>query len=289
MTNWNAEPFGEGGILLRSRNGAASAFPQPANIHELLSRYGVIILRGFSSGLEDFSLLVQRSSDRISLDPLRPMAQGGAQLVDRGNHAIQLHCENGNCPWRPDLLWLYCRRPAAQGGATTLCDGAAVWKRLNAGSRTLFSERRILYRRPYPARSWRVFLPHLLPEDREVSTRSLRDLLDHTPGVAYRLNRNQTVFLEYRCSAVARSKFSNKKSFANSIHGPYPGQVVTLENGEPIPAEARLDIETAMAGLTQTISWQSGDMAIIDNTRFLHGRQAFSGKEREVFAALSFV
>lgn len=288
MANWTMRPLAAGAVLLEARERDRLEMLGRERMLELLTGFGVVLMRGFRVELETFCQLVERVSTRTTLDPLRPLVNGRVQLVDRGNQSIPLHCENGNCPWRPDLLWLYCRRPAANGGETTICDGSRVWQNLKEQTRAVFRQRDILYRRPYPARSWRAYLPHLLPTGAEISLDGLIDLLDHTAGVSYRLNQNQTVFLEYRCHAVGPSKFSGEQAFANSIHGPYPGQVVTLAERRPIPANVLRDIAATTTRLTETIPWRAGDVAIIDNTRFLHGRNAFSDQGREVFAALSF-
>jgi alpha-ketoglutarate-dependent taurine dioxygenase len=38
--------------------------------------------------------------------------------------------------------------------------------------------------------------------------------------------------------------------------------------------------------LTTEIAWQRGDVAIIDNTRCLHGRRAFPGGTREILTRM---
>jgi alpha-ketoglutarate-dependent taurine dioxygenase len=41
--------------------------------------------------------------------------------------------------------------------------------------------------------------------------------------------------------------------------------------------------------LTGEISWQPGDLVMIDNSRFLHGRRAFNDDRRRIFALLSYL
>ena len=74
----------------------------------------------------------------------------------------------------------------------------------------------------------------------------------------------------------------------NSIRGPYGGQTVLLEDDSPIPGSVKQDVMEASEKLTEEIPWRNGDVAIVDNTRFMHGRTAFSDPQRRIFAALSF-
>jgi len=40
---------------------------------------------------------------------------------------------------------------------------------------------------------------------------------------------------------------------------------------------------------TDEISWQDGDVAVIDNSRFMHGRRKIEDSQRRLHAALSYI
>lgn len=57
-------------------------------------------------------------------------------------------------------------------------------------------------------------------------------------------------------------------------------------DGEEIPASVMSDVRTAFATGEVAHRWVRGDVLILDNSRILHGRRAFSG-ERKILAAFS--
>ena len=57
---------------------------------------------------------------------------GTTSTVNKGMDYIPLHREASYAPGCPDILMLYCVRPANTGGETTLCDGVALLHSLPA-------------------------------------------------------------------------------------------------------------------------------------------------------------
>ena len=134
-------------------------------------------------------------------------------------------------------------------------------------------------------------MPSLLPGNEtatDMTVKKLRSVLDTMPDIEYRVLDDESVYAEYVCSAVCKTKFGGDDAFANSIRGPYGGQRVVMESREPIPDAVQRDVTDVSRRLTEEIPWQDGDVAVVDNTRFMHGRTAYSDPRRQIFAALSF-
>jgi hypothetical protein len=97
--------------------------------------------------------------------------------------------------------------------------------------------------------------------------------------------------LEYRIkvSPVRPSSLSDGQAFANAILGPshnYEPPVYTLDDGSVVTAgeiEALRDIAETC---TVEINWQDGDVAVIDNTRVMHGRRAIKDQDRKQFIGM---
>ncbi len=288
---YHVEALGQGSACMAVAEPGVALDPGfGAALKDLFRTAGVVLLRGFGTDLDSFSRLVEASSSRTTLDPTRPFHTDNAQLVDAGQNPVALHCENANSPFRPDYIWFFCQQAPASAGETTFCDGLKVWASFDEPTRELFRQRRIEYHRSYPEAIWKVYVAHLLdrPDPGAVGRDDLDQALGSAPGMWYRLRDDGWVDTVYTCSAAPSSLFGGGAAFGNSIRGPYPGQTVTLDGGEPISPVVLAEIDRAYEQLTEEIRWQDGDVAWIDNTRFLHGRRPFQDPRRRIFAALSF-
>lgn len=65
---------------------------------------------------------------------------------------------------------------------------------------------------------------------------------------------------------------------------PYPFGI-TFGDGKPVPRDYIMTVRRAIWAETLSFRWQKGDVMLIDNFRFGHGRFPFSG-DRKIFAAL---
>lgn len=122
--------------------------------------------------------------------------------------------------------------------------------------------------------------------------------------VNYQIQEDESIDFEYTCSVVGKTKFCKQDTFANSLifYYRYPeileeinkdrsesGVIVLFEDGSIIPNAAINEIKGVLDQLTGVISWQAGDLVMIDNSRFLHGRRAFQDTRRQIFSHLSYL
>lgn len=255
---------------------------------------GVVLFRGFDTCIDQFSNFVQKNSSRVTLDPARSFHADNAQKVDAGTDPVGLHCENGNAPKLPHFIWFYCKKAASSGSQTTYCDGRGVWEKLSDKTKKLFSQKRIKYSRTVPEQLWKSYLAYELPNissPEEVQISHLTQLSDQVPGQSFILNDDMSVHYEFTVGAAHETVFSEALVFANSILGPsfnYEKPQITLEDSTPIPEDILAEIELITSQETQEIDWQDGDVVMIDNTRFMHGRRAIEDPVREIYAALSY-
>lgn len=259
-----------------------------------LSTRGAVLFRGFDCDVEAFSQLVEDSSTRTSIDPAREFFAKNVQLVDAGLDAVGLHCENGNSPMQPDIVWFYCARAAKRGSQTTLCDGFSVWDDLRPETKALFADRQLTYSRTVPEHLWKKFVRHHVPslEHEEITEARLTELFAHIKGVAIRLKDDGSLELHASLPPAHPTRFSSRIAFANSLLGPsynYERPRIRFEDGEDVPAWAMDDILTVTEKHTFGIDWADGDVIAIDNTRFMHGRHAILDTDRKLFTALSYV
>ncbi|MBW4630828.1 MAG: TauD/TfdA family dioxygenase [Iphinoe sp. HA4291-MV1] len=259
-----------------------------AETMELFKSSGVILFRSFEvtpkqmkDFSEQFSYKYIRDFTKVSIDD-----DIFVNFVDSENEINSLlpHCEYSFSPFRPDVIWFCCTVPAEQGGETLFWDGVRVWEELSEQSKQLFLSKQLkFYRNNVPV----DILKGLAGSDANTID-DIKKILDNLNGVSYQVNDDKTVSIEYTCSAVIQSKYTHQKAFANHfwVYQKRTEEAI-FEDGSRASDEVAKEIETIFDKLTEEIHWQAGDLVMIDNWRFLHGRRAFNDKRRQVFTTLS--
>ncbi|MDZ7828931.1 MAG: TauD/TfdA family dioxygenase [Halofilum sp. (in: g-proteobacteria)] len=287
--------YGSREIVIESDGDDLATALDSKRLHRLLDDHGVILLRGFRHDVDRFSDLVQRCSSRVTLDPARRFTGRNAQLVDAGLDEVGLHLENGNAPFLPEVIWFYCEVAAAKGSQTTVCDGEAAIDEIAPDCAAAFRERPISYERTVPGERWRRYVSHELglaggPES--ATPAHLEQIESMVPGLSFELNEDGSLKYRFRTRAVHPSRFSRNPAFANSLLGPsnnYEHPVIRFADGGKIPNAMWTDIEAATDRVTRDVDWCSGDVAIIDNTRYMHGRRRIEDPARMIHNAQSYL
>ncbi|MDF5724804.1 MAG: TauD/TfdA family dioxygenase [Rhizonema sp. PD37] len=251
-----------------------------ATIMDLFKSSGVLLFRGFRINHEQMKTFAEQFSSKFIQDYGRPQVDSDkfVHFVDPGMGDSSFHREHGYSPFCPDVIWFCCAVPAAQGGETTFCDGVQVWEKLSEETRQLFISKKLKFRHEVHADIIRRFT------GLDASITDIEGVLDSFEGVNYQFQENESILLEYICSAVVKTKYSHDDAFANSI---LALEHATLEDDSILPDEIIGEIEEVTDKLTEKISWQAGDLVMIDNSRFMHGRKEFNDNRRQIFSTLS--
>jgi alpha-ketoglutarate-dependent taurine dioxygenase len=281
-----------GGLLIEAPETASLAQLERDWIIEQFKSAGLLLLRGFQPDDAQFYAFGRRFAARFLIDPMpgRVSQEVATELqtVAPGDQTLNLHYEYGITPFQPDVLWLYCARPARAGGATTVCDGIRIWQHLSAGTRELLERTRIEYTLTLPRQSWSGFFG--VRELGAAARQRLAQMLAPIAGLEHRLDYRDTLTLHYRAAAIGPSKFTGRTAFLATI---LPGVYLDfpparLDGGGEIPAALLQQILDASAELTIALAWQPGDVVMIDNTRWLHGRHAFRDPQRRVLSLCAY-
>jgi len=255
---------------------------------DLFQKFGVLLFRDFGVDYQQMKVFAEKFSSRFVLDKDRPIVDARNKyvtLVDPGMHYVSPHCENANSPFRPDVIWFCCGVPASQGGETLFWDGVRIWKSLSTELQQLFIAKKIKFFQKFPAADWKRFLGV------GATIADVKRTLNNIPGLSYKINPDQSISIEYICSAVVKTKYGQQNAFANSLVAEYknPRGVVTFADDSPIPSTVINQIQPVINNLTEVISWQAGDLVMIDNSRFLHGRRSFADTKRRIYSLLSYL
>lgn len=268
----------------------------PQEVVRELATAGFLLFRGFDTGVTPFNDFVSRLSSLVISDPAREFEGHAAQMVDAGTAAVGLHLENGNSPFMPDLTWFYCQLAAEQGSQTTVCDGYEVWDRLSEDAKLAFAAQDIVYSRTVLEQAWRTMAHHLLGGTKsydEVTLDDMQGFLQNAEATTVTANDDGSVHYAHRTQAARRpTRFGSRPAWANSIFGPsfnYEKPVITFADGSEIGADLLAEAELVTDEVTENLEWQHGDVALIDNTRVMHGRREIVDANRKIFNAQSYV
>jgi hypothetical protein len=261
-------------------------------IWAMLRKAGAVIVKRAAASPDGFTAITEQFATRFRIhqDPGRPRYGGDdtTQGVATGGGFIDLHAERAYLPAPPELLFFWCLTPSSSGGATTVCDGAALLEALPSDDGQRWSAMTLIWRtrleRPMWQRMWRTDDPdHALARlgeeiARDGATSRSRCAID-----------GDALTIAYQAPALDTGWIGHRRSFANYLllhrHEP-DGPQATQADGTPVPTDLLDRAAAAAETHTVDILWHAGDLAIIDNTRYLHGRRAFTGGDRRILVRM---
>lgn len=253
---------------------------------DLLGARGAILLRGFSVDEADFvaySAEFQREPcPHVFASSIRPPLSADGTVVDvfAGDDVVSLHGEMYFLPRHPDLIWFYCIQPSREGGQTTVCDGVAFLAALGS-LREAFERQSVVYSPVLPADGWRKLSGRASRQEAERRILAMKGVR-RLESVA-----RDSLRIEYVSSAITTTRLQGVPAFVNSILNVTEERYLSLnlvrctfEDGMPFSRDMLDALERAGESVTREVSWQPGDLLLIDNSRMQHGRRRFRGERR---------
>lgn len=271
---------------LRATPGETPAAIQENLLIDLFKQHGAVLLRGFSVDMEGFrdfttkycpTSVFNESPDRKLLDAVYSI-----QSVNGGSAAFPLHPELSREPWKPDACFFWCMNPPSKGGETLVCDGVEIVKQMPPAVLQAFRGRRLVYTQPASPEACAYWLGTATPDDAEL----------HAPPAAcpYTFARvGGRVMRSFSRPALHKPMFSDDRAWGNFLlfaryHNNRVGFPV-FDTGEPVP-DALLDQVKAIGDRQSApIAWERGDLIMLDNSRFLHGRNAIIDADERMIAS----
>lgn len=214
--------------------------------------------------------------------------------------SIPQHNENAYSHEWPMKIAFLCLVAAEQGGATPVADSRAVYKRIPAAIREKFERKGVMYVRNYSS----VGLPW--QEVFQVQTREEVDAYCLSHGIRARWLRDDLLRTEQVCPAVATHPhtgapvwFNQAHLFHVSNHTPANREALLRTfgedqlprnayygDGEPLEDEVLDVIRSVYEGEKIAFEWRSGDLVLLDNMLYSHGRDPYDGP-RKVLVAMA--
>jgi len=262
-----------------------------ADITALFKEHGAILFRGFEVDVAAFTAFAGRfcsgsvfneSAGRLLIDRGRNI-----QSVNVGTAAFPLHAELAREPWRPDVCFFGCLNPPAEGGETTICDGIEVVRRMPEDVRAAFRDQRLVYMQPTSPEQCEYWFGTPVPTEAELANPPAR--------CPFRFLRYQGRLLRtFSRPALQAPMFGNEPAFANFLlFARYAGAnkaVPMFENWRLIPQPLVDKVHDICNEASVAVRWQAGDVIMIDNSRFMHGRNKILNiEERRIISYFGYL
>jgi len=268
-----------------------------------------VLFRGFEiTDVESFQAVVNATTEGELLEyrdrstPRTTVGEGiYVSTIYPADQHIKLHNEGTYWRFFPGRIYFCALKTAEEGGETPIADVRKVLARLDPEVRERFREHGVLYVRNYNdglGLPWQeVFQTESREEVEEYSrknqievewkeggrmrSRQRRPAIRRHPESGEDVWFNHAAFfhvtsLEPSMRETLLADFGEEGLPYNTYYG----------DGSPIGAEVVAEIHAAYDAEKIVFSWQPGDILMLDNLCFAHGRRPYKG-ERQIVVAMS--
>ena len=255
-------------------------------IIQIFQAEGLLLFRGFETNIDTFTKFSNLFSTNfmdytggvfnrriINNDPT-------VLTVNDFKSEIKLHGEMYYQQNIPLMLWFFCAHPALQDGETIVCDGKLLYNEMSDSLKEIFSQKKLKYNAHLHKDEWQKrYKTDDLSVVKEICESNNTDI---------QVNEDESIYLSYICPAIHRSKYGNHQVFINSLLPTknISPKSVCFDDGSEITDDIISELSEIADKITVDIRWQKGDILMVDNTRVMHGRRAFSDDKRDIYLRL---
>ena len=273
-------------------------------VRDALKEHGALIVRAGAS-LSDFEHLSDQlitpmvhhsTSTTVERDVVN--ADGTTSTVNKGMDYIPLHREGSYAPGCPDLLMLYCVRPADAGGQTNLCDGVELLNALPAQIQQFVNDTILKWSWSATPERWMATLGVNSKDAAVARLNMIKSRLPSWQKLEAEFD-GDTLNGVFQTLCVIPTRWGGRRSFCNSLliyhyrqeteFYPKHHYVPTMGDGSPFPTEILEEISGLANERTHSTHWQENDILIFDNSRYMHGRTGFTDTRRQILVRMGHV
>ena len=255
-------------------------------IINLFKSYGVLLFRGFETDVDTFA----EFSNSLSTDFLD--YTGGAfnrkkineeptiLTVTDFKHEVKLHGEMYYTKKPPLMIWFFCANPPLQDGETILCDGEQFFHELSSSMKDLLNRKKLKFSGTLNKEDWQ--------KKYKTNDFYLVKEICKSNGMEVEINEDESIKRQFVTSAIHKSRTGQDYVFINSLLAAknLNPKHVCFDDDSEITDEIMSELNEIAERITIEISWQKGDIMMIDNTRIMHGRRAFEDEQRDIYIRL---
>jgi alpha-ketoglutarate-dependent taurine dioxygenase len=260
-----------------------------ARLSELLKsrRGGAVLFRNFNVSEEKFREFTEARGENFVVHhnlSRRDYVDGDRTFatVNKGNAAIGFHNELSSSPLSPDVFWMHCGAPAQALGKTGISDGIGVALSLTGPTRRFFARRKFVITRTFAKDEWTA----RFNGDRARVESWLESVGRRRGVVEFAFApESEALTYTYALAALRQARLSSHEVWCcGLLDSP---EHYKLEGGTPPPRHVVVEATHAIYQNACWIDWRPGDVLVVDNTRFMHSREAFEGEGRRILVRYS--
>ncbi|MEV0111361.1 TauD/TfdA family dioxygenase [Nocardia sp. NPDC050799] len=213
--------------------------------------------------------------------------------------AIPLHCESSYASVWPTRIAFYCAAAPAELGATPTADMAAVLDALSMDTREELAVRGLAYVRNFSSGVGLTWQEAFQTTDRGVVEEFLR-----SSGSGWEWTSDDGLRTARQGNAVVTHPRTTTPTWFNHLNLFHPAtlapeirdalvsslgptglpNLITFADGSTIPDQLFHEVREMHDHHTDRFDWRPGDMLLLDNMRFAHGREPYRGNRRILVA-----
>ncbi|NES02875.1 MAG: TauD/TfdA family dioxygenase [Okeania sp. SIO2F4] len=288
-TKIEIQPFSEnvGRKIIKTENTSLLEIDKEEIIN-LFKSYGFLLFRGFETNVNTFA----EFSNSLSKDFMdytggvinrRIINEDGTILtVNDFKDEMELHGEMYYINKPPQIVWFFCANPPLKDGETTVCDGQQFFHELSSSTKDLLSRKKLKISGNFKKEYWQ----------KKYKTNDVNVVKEicNSQGKEVQVNEDESIYFKFICSAIHNSRTEQDDVFINSLLRlkKVNPKSVCFDDDSEITDEIMSELNEIAEKITIEINWQKGDILMIDNTRIMHGRRAFSDDRRDIYIRLCF-
>ncbi len=254
-------------------------------VNKLFHEKGMIIFDNFNITYPEFYKFTKKFTKIYANDAIRRKERFRNKVlrsVDLGNRKVTLHSESSFTVTRPQIIWFMCVNPPKKntGGETVFCDGSVLWDSLSPQTKTFFKKEPLEY----------IVNIKL---NNNISNLKKKWFLNF-PGVSNEFVdfKKNIMSFNYKTFAVEKNYLNSKLFFCNHLLSVKDEDQIekVLYKNKQIPKKFIREIIQKSKKITYTHKWKKNQFVMIDNHRFMHGRnKIIKNSKRDIINAQTLV
>jgi hypothetical protein len=278
------------------------------NINEVIQENGAVLIRGLNvSGSKVFSELLKEffSSELISYtyrSTPRTCFKGNIYTATEypSTEFIDQHNENSYSKTWPNRIGFFCMIPAQEGGETPIADSRKIYRKIPVWIRDKFERKGLTYIRNYSDVDlpWEEVFQTTDRQQVEVyckennidfewlSSGNLRTKQTNSASIEHPKTCEKVWFNQAHIFHISNLGPEVARSMKNSFGIDQLPRHVLYGDGTEIDEDDLNVIRVIYRECQIKFHWKSGDVLLLDNLLFTHGREPFKGI-RKVLVGMS--